>query len=158
MTIDELNDGALIINDACRDVWDTKFVNDIKVYVVTACEYSDKHIIGIFSSESKAKEFIKSKTIYNENEYYDRPNDGIESFVLDEAVHPQKVFAILDIASNKIEYRKDNDNEYYYRGEYTYSLDNTTFTCFVTFNPNKEAMNKVVYDSYAMYKAREQGL
>jgi len=55
----------------------------MKVYVLTAGDYSDYHIVGVFSTKEKAQEFKKLFPAEWNDEYYDDDYDGIKEYDLD---------------------------------------------------------------------------
>ena len=61
-----------------------------KVYVVTAGDYSDYHIVGIFDSREKAEEYINHST--------DSDLNGVDEWVLNE-LKPDKREKIFEIRS-----------------------------------------------------------
>jgi hypothetical protein len=126
----------------------------MKVYVVTAGDYSDRHVVGIFSTNEKANDFIKTRQLYYQPYMYDYPHDRAQEYELDRAAHPGTVIAEYNPKTGEIVFTADSDYE-----AYPYFDKFSQLVYFeVFFNPNKDVMMKSVYHQYAGLRAQKEGM
>ena len=87
-----------------------------KVYIVTAGEYSDYHICGVFSTQKKAEYFCNhiSKHSYTPKEWYKIEDWNVDAGILELARHKDIYMVMMDNKGNV----KDADvvnNDYAFR-------------------------------------------
>lgn len=123
-----------------------------KVYVVTAGEYSDYRIEGVFSSREKAEEYINHST----NPYL----NGIDEWVLDEKKPDkgEKIFAVTS-AFDKIDFHVSG-REYYpieYKDliKYYIKWDKSHNIYFYIYTDTRERAIKIASERLRQVKAEE---
>ena len=159
----------------------------MQVYVVTSGEYSDYRINSIFSTAEKAQEYIKMKEFTDTYESY-RINiwevdkhDETECLNLVLINNEIYNFDYLkwrinwlydefdDCVERVIEITTDYINNYFTENGMVFHEDDIMlddeiikFPIYIVkgvlYNPNKDVMKKVVYDSIAKYKAEKEGI
>lgn len=91
-----------------------------QIFIVTSGEYSDYSIIACFSTEKKAKDFMKyfsglSKWNSPRVEVY-----GLDLSVIEQAEKGYTVYRIVMLRDGSIESIKDEGPDYLYRGSHYY--------------------------------------
>ena len=159
----------------------------MQVYVVTSGEYSDYRVDSIFSTAEKAQEYINMKKFTDEHEYYGISIWEVDKHYKTECVNLVLInneiynydsikFQIYwlcdefdDCTDRVIEVTKDYINNYFTENnmmfdEEDFTLNNKKikFPIYIVkgviYNPNRDVMKKVVYDSIAEYKAEKEGV
>lgn len=127
----------------------------MKVWIVQEGDYSDKCIIGVFSTETKAGEYIKAKQVTNELVSY-----SCSGYDLDESKIPESIWFVVDECGEITV----SDDEYDTlpegfgtdaKGDYRIKE-----WCYIRvhFNLDREVMEKAVRDKYAFFKAQKEGI
>lgn len=123
-----------------------------KVYVVTAGEYSDYRIEGVFSSREKAEEYINHST--------DQDLNGIDEWVLDEK-KPDKGEKIFEVTSSfdKIDFhisgREHNPVEYKDLMQYYITWNRSHNIRFYIYTDTRERAIKIASERLRQIKAEE---
>lgn len=136
----------------------------MKVYVVTAGEYSDYHIVKIFSSYKKAHDYccVSNNESLNANiEEYELDNvsvdvkntyTGIKCYVFDNDLRFEGVIR----SSHPIEEKVFKDR--YGNLTFTTPIETDIYVDDNGWNEYYDKIHKIMYDKYAEYKARKEGL
>jgi hypothetical protein len=112
------------------------------VYIVTSGQYSDNHIIGVFSTLEKAKEYIAKIKVFD-----DEVNDCILQRAIDMYTPPEYIIAQYDIATNDINFSEFDDD---FVLEYPYEYDGVVYFK-IHYNSDVDVLKKVVHDTYAYW-------
>ena len=123
-----------------------------KAYVVTAGEYSDYRIEGVFSSREKAEEYINHST--------DQDLNGIDEWILDEKKPDkgEKIFRVTS-AFDKIDFHVSG-REYYpieYKDliQYYIKWDKSHNTYFYIYTDTRKRAIKIASERLRQVKAEE---
>ena len=159
----------------------------MQVYIVEKGEYSDRYIIGVFSTIEKAQECLEMEKFTEDyNNCY-----SIDSWKIDEYHGNESTDLILingeiynyhtikwekdwldefDYCNDRVsEITKDWMFDYFkkhdvisYKDDFMFEDKEIKFPIYIVkgviYNPNKDVMKKVVYDSIAKYKAEKEGI
>lgn len=108
-----------------------------KIYVITSGEYSDYHIVAIYTTRELAEEFIQS----NGNGY------TIEEYDIDEPISKEKKlwFIVFNIKSGELESATTTD----------YKVEENKDTCFYCDKYMKVAHMHMFVESETMDKAKK---
>lgn len=158
----------------------------MQVYVVTSGEYSDYGIDAIFSTVEKAQEYVSMRefiddeyyriNVWNVDEYHE--TERVNLVLLNGEIYNfdslkfkiDYLYDIFDDYTNRvIEVTKDWVVDYLKSENLEFDNDNFKFddkminfpiyiVKGIMYNPNKDVMKKVVYDSIAKYKAEKGGI
>lgn len=114
------------------------------IYVLTEGDYSDYHIIGVYSSMELANE---AKVLY--------PKSRIEEYNLDIIPeHPPGMVAwIVEIDENTISYCSQINPDYFYKDDYL-----EDFTSYYVWATDKEHAEKIALDRHYQHKAQQAGI
>ena len=119
------------------------------VYIVTSGQYSDKHIVGVFSTLEKAKEYIAKIKVFD-----DEVNDCIKQRIVDAYAMPEYVEAQFDVATKDIQFSEFDDASVL---EYPYEYNGVVYFK-LHYDSNIDVLKKSVYDKYAhWFYAKEYG-
>lgn len=121
------------------------------VYVVTAGDYSERHIEGIFDSEEKANKYVKAfklLSMYN--------NAWIKAYELNSRNEDESLYGWVrctyDVDNNTVTTEGEFDEE----EEFVYGLSNNTYFEFsVRFDEqlgDESVLLKIAQDRWARYK------
>lgn len=159
----------------------------MQVYVVTSGEYSDYRIDAIFSTRELAQEYVDLKEFTDEYETYHiqswevdelHPSEFVDLILINGKVYNYKylewrigwLYDEFDHCTQRvIEITKDYVENYFRENDMIFNEDDLTLddekinlpiyiVKGVLYNPNKDVMKKIVYDSIAKYKAEKEGL
>lgn len=158
----------------------------MQVYVVTSGEYSDYGIDAIFSTVEKAQEYVSMRefidaeyyriNVWEVDEYHE--TERVNLVLLNGEIYSFEslkfkidyLYDIFDDCTNRvIEVTKDWVVDYLKSENLEFDDDNFKFddkmikfpiyiVKGIMYNPNKDVMKKVVYDSIAKYKAEKEGI
>ena len=161
----------------------------MQVYIVEEGEYSDKYVVGVFSTKEKANEYVAMRKFtdnYDEcyiirewkvDEVYN--NKSVNLILLNNEIYNfdslsfqiDWLYDMFEYCTDRvIEVTKDYIENYF--KEYNSTFNEDVDLMFndekinlpiyivkgVIYNPNKDVMKKVVYDSIIKYKAEKEGL
>lgn len=135
-----------------------------KVWVVTEGDYSDNHIVGIFSSEEKANDFYNlHKEDDDEHRYtsYYAPDEYIcdkitvpDVGIVEAYKHKGNwVFTVSGVVDRELE-----DLVIDNRIGTVHNSYHNNYYIFVNFNPDREVMKKAAQDYFYQYLARKEAL
>ena len=159
----------------------------MQIYVVTSGEYSDYRINSIFSTAEKAQEYINMKEFTDRYESYriniwevdkDYKTDIVDLVLLNNEIYNYDYLKwqidwlydeFNNCAERVIEITTDYINNYFTENGMVFHEDDIMFddekikfpiyiVKGVIYNPNKDVMKKVVYDSIAKYKAEKEDI
>lgn len=159
----------------------------MQVYVVTSGEYSNYGINAIFSTAEKAQEYVSMKEFTDAYESYRINIWEIDKYDETECLNLVLInneiynFDYLkwrinwlydefdDCVEKVIEITTDYINNYFTENGMLFHEDDIMlddkiikFPIYIVkgviYNPNKDVMKKVVYDSIAKYKAEKEGI
>ena len=128
----------------------------MKVYVIKAGQYSSYHIVGIYSTQQKAQEYLDIAQKFQS--HYDSELNDIEEWELDTTIqNSSELYVTYYIKSNEIKGALCEDVTRSWNPPY---LDTTD--CFhFNLEPRKEyadeaLLKKIAQDKYAIYKAERE--
>lgn len=159
----------------------------MQVYVVTSGEYSNYGINAIFSTAEKAQEYVNMKEFTDTYESYRINIWEVDKYDETECLNLVLInneiynFDYLkwrinwlydefdDCVERVIEITTDYINNYFTENGMVFHEDDIMlddeiikFPIYIVkgviYNPNKDVMKKVVYDSIAKYKAEKEGI
>jgi hypothetical protein len=125
-----------------------------KVFIVTSGSYSDYTIEAVFSNEGDAQRYCNIR-----NATLPYPCYEVEHFNMDEIeVVPPKymeaTYKLYQVPSEMSRIRFGETSIYH---EPFIQFENE-FVCTVRFNMDKNVMKRAVYDQYAQFMAKQEGL
>ena len=129
------------------------------IWIVTEGDYSDNHIVGVFSTKEKAYEYYYSHveesaehryTSYYEPEEYSLDKVSTITRCIVSAVKEKGIWCFY--ISGTFD---DNDRECGYVYEKSKRKE---YWITVSYNPNREVMKKAAQDYLFKYLARQEGI
>lgn len=126
----------------------------MKVYVVTQGEYSDYHIIGVYSTKEKAQELYDA--MRKSGTYWDEPH--IEDYELDELT-PTAGYVCVG-------YTPEHNTIHSYGFNFSHCQDSVSsysnppeFICYLPYSPrlsDPKVLLKAAQDRYMQWKAEQE--
>ena len=135
------------------------------VWIVTEGDYSDNHIVGVFSTKEKAYEFYN---IHVEEDCYHRYTSYYEpeEYIIDKTGIPD--VGVVGVYKNKGNWiftvsgvldkdKEDNECDRNLIGSVHEGFRNS-YDVYVYFNPDREVMKKSAQDYFYKYLASKEGI
>ena len=126
----------------------------MKVYIVTRGEYSDYHIVGVYSTKEKAQEICDA--ISTSGTYWDEPQ--VEEYEMDELT--------LAMGYVGVGYTPEDNTARAYGFNFAHGTDSMNnygktpeFICYLPYSPrlsNPDALLKAAQDRYMQWKAEQE--
>ena len=124
------------------------------VYMVSHGDYSDYGIAGIFSTRSKAQEYIDFQRKIDQ---YSGINDCIDLFEVDEWKKASILYARIDVLYGELKVSMQEEQPRSFREGESFNNNSSMFVR-IHYNMNPKVMIKSAIDKYYAFIARSKGI